>query len=89
MLRIVTVETPGDGAILSLQGRVIGPWVSELHRSCERVLATGSALTLDLAEVAFVERDGVRLLKRLVDGGVAVVNCPAFVCEQIKALSAC
>jgi hypothetical protein len=89
MLRIATLETPGDGATLSLEGRVIGPWVDELRQSCERILATGASLTLDLSEVAFVERSGVRLLQNLVDGGVTVVNCPAFVCEQLKALSRC
>jgi hypothetical protein len=89
MLRIATLETPGNGATLSLEGRVIGPWVDELRQSCERILATGASLTLDLSEVAFVERSGVRLLQNLVDGGVTVVNCPAFVCEQLKALSRC
>jgi hypothetical protein len=89
MLRIVLLETAGDGAMLSLEGRVIGPWVDELRQSCERILASGATLTLDLAEIAFLERDGVRLLKDLVDGGVAVVNCPAFVTEQLKALSPC
>ena len=89
MLRIVELERPGNGATLSLEGRVIGPWVDELRQSCERVLATGAALTLDLTEVTFVERDGVRFLKNLVDSGVAVVNCPAFVTEQLRALSPC
>jgi hypothetical protein len=89
MLRIVALETPRNGATLSLEGRIIGPWVDELRRSCDRILAAGGTLILDLAEVAFVERDGVRLLRDLVDSGVAVVNCPAFVTEQLKALSPC
>ena len=87
MLRIVTVERQGNGTTLNLEGRVIGPWVDELRQSCERILASGESLTLDLTEVAFVERDGASLLKHLVDGGVVVVNCPAFVCEQLKALT--
>jgi anti-anti-sigma regulatory factor len=89
MLRIVALEKPGDGATLSLEGRVIGPWVDEFRQSCDLILATGASLTLDLTDVAFVERDGVQLLKNLVDDGVAVVNCPAFVYEQLKALSPC
>lgn len=89
MLKIVVIETAGNGPTLHLEGRVIGPWVGELRRSCDEILASGAALTLDLAEVLFVERDGVRLLKKLVEGGVAVVNCPAFVNEQLKALSPC
>jgi hypothetical protein len=63
--------------------------VAELRQACERVLGRGAALTLDLAELSFVERDGVRLLQDLLDRGAAVVNCPAFVAEQLKALSRC
>lgn len=89
MLRIVVLATGDDRATLHLEGRVIGPWVDELSRSCERILATGASLTLDLGEVAFVERDGARLLRNLVDSGVTVVKCPAFVNEQLEALSRC
>ena len=90
MLRIVPLEKPGRETILSLEGRVIGPWVDTLRQSCQRILATGTTLTIDLAKVDFVGRDGVRLLKDLgEDGGVAVVNCSAFVTLQLKALSPC
>src|SRR5262249_14570530 len=89
MLRIVALERTGSRETLGIEGRVIGPWVDELRRSGEGGLASGVALTLDLTEVAFLERDGARLLKHLVDGGVMVVNCPAFVSEQLKALSRC
>ena len=63
--------------------------MEELRRVCQRILDTGAPLALDLREVAFVERDGLELLKSLVEDGVAVENCPAFVCEQLKALSRC
>jgi hypothetical protein len=89
MLRIATTDRPGSGATLRLEGRVIGPWVDELRRASERALVTGEALTLDLHEVAFVDRDGLELLKDLADRGVTVVNCPVFVHEQLRALSRC
>ena len=90
MLRIVAHENPGRETILSLEGRVIGPWVDTLGQSCQRILATGTTLTVDLAKVDFVGREGVRLLRHLVEGGgVAVVNCSAFVTLQLKALSPC
>jgi anti-anti-sigma regulatory factor len=90
MLRIVPLEQPGRETILSLEGRVIGPWVDTLRQSCQLILATGTTLTLDLAGVDFVDRDGVRLLKDLVEGGsVAIVHCSAFVTLQLKAPSAC
>jgi hypothetical protein len=88
MLKIMALES-GNRALLRLEGRVIGPWVDELRRSCEQALEGGAPLTLDVAEVAFVERDGIHLLRRLIDRGVAVVNCPAFVIEQLKAGSPC
>jgi hypothetical protein len=87
VLRIAAADGPGNSATLTLEGRVIGPWVDELRRACQRVLVTGAELTLDLHEVAFVERGGLELLQDLVERGVIVANCPAFVCEQLKALS--
>jgi hypothetical protein len=89
MLRIAAAGNPGTSATLRVEGRVVGPWVDELRRTCQRVLVTGAELTLDLHEVAFVERDGLQLIQSLVDRGVTVVNCPAFVHEQLKALSRC
>ena len=89
MLRIATADRPGPGATLRLEGRVIGPWVDELERACQRALVTGAPLSLDLHEVAFVDREGLELLRHLVDGGVAVVNCPPFVREQLRALARC
>jgi hypothetical protein len=87
MLRIASVDSPGNSKSLTVEGRVVGPWVDELRDACQRILVTGAELTLDLHQVAFVERDGLELLQSLVDRGVTVVNCPAFVCEQLKALS--
>jgi len=89
MLRIVRLQVTPDRATLRLEGRVVGPWVDELARSCEQVLAGGHALTLDVADVAFVEPRGARLLQDLLARGVAVAHCPAFVAEQLKGLSPC
>jgi hypothetical protein len=89
MLRIATASESGNSATLTLEGRVIGPWVDELRRACQRVLVAGADLKLDLHEVAFVERDGLELLRSLVDRGVTIVNCPAFVREQLNALTRC
>ena len=74
------------GAVtLELAGRVVGPWVDELNRSCERVLGVGETLSVDLGGVSFVDRAGVELLLRLRGRRVSLVNCPPFVAEQLKA----
>jgi len=86
MLRIELFDRRDGTATLELAGRVVGPWVDELSRSCESVLRIGGALTVDLGQVSFVDRDGVQFLKRLRARDVALVNCSPFVAEQLEAL---
>jgi anti-anti-sigma regulatory factor len=85
MLKIVFDATGTGGFVLRLEGRVIGPWVEELRRSCERALTNTSRTTLDFANVSFVDRDGVALVRSLRRRQVALVNCSPFVTEQLKA----
>ena len=86
MLRIVGQENAnGAGAMLRLEGQVIGPWVEELRLACEPILARGERLSLDLSAVSFVGREGVQLLWALEDRQVTVLKCSSFVAEQLKA----
>lgn len=84
MLRIELLDQRDGTTTLELAGRVVGPWVDELSRSCERALAIGGTLNVDLAQVSFVDRDGVQFLKRLRARDVALVNCSPFVAEQLN-----
>ena len=84
MLRIELLDQRDGTTTLELAGRVVGPWVDELSRSCERALAIGGALSVDLAQVSFVDREGVQFLKRLRARDVALVNCSPFVAEQLN-----
>jgi len=86
MLKIVPGNAPSHETTLHLEGQVIGPWVEELGRVCAPILATGTRLSLDLSGVSFVSREGVRLLWRLRDEQVILLNCSRFVAEQLKAL---
>ena len=89
MLKIVTIgpEANGtleaNGAVLRLEGQIIGPWVDELQRTCNR-LRTVSPIALDLSHVSFVERRGVELLRSLGTRGVPLLHCSPFVAEQLK-----
>src|SRR5262249_24218568 len=84
MLRITEKNNAGDTTILYLEGRVVGPWVAEVQRSCEPSLAKGLRLTLDMAEVSFVDRDGILLIHHLISRPGTLVNCPPFLAEQLK-----
>lgn len=85
MLKIEIVEPANGSTTIRLEGRVIGPWVAELGRMCEPLLAMGAKLTLDLTDVAFVDRDGVELFGSLRKRQVVLSNCSPFVAEQLKA----
>lgn len=85
MLKIAFVEASNGLQTLSLEGHLIGPWVEELRRLSEPILAGGGELTLDLSEVSFVDRNGVELLQSLRQRHVALVNCSHFVAELLRA----
>jgi anti-anti-sigma regulatory factor len=84
MLRIHVSEAAREATTLSLEGRVIGPWVEELRQSCEGILVRGTELVLDLSDVSFVGREGVELFRTLRDRQVVLQNCSPFVGEQLK-----
>lgn len=89
MLRIFTVDrptrTPGVARI-RLVGRVSGLWVAELRRLSANLLGGGDRLEIDMADVSFVDADGLRLFEELTGPRVVLVGCALFVAEQLKTL---
>ena len=84
MLRISIVESSIQLARLRLEGHIIGPWVEALRRICDGELSDDKQLIVDLADVSFVDRDGVALLAMLTNRQVALVNTQPFVAELLK-----
>jgi anti-anti-sigma regulatory factor len=87
MLKISQAVTAGHLVTLKLEGRVVGPWVGELKQLCELLLSEGNGLKLDLADVSYVDADGVTTLTGFKQRGVALNNCSPFVDQQIKTTS--
>lgn len=85
MLKISRVEPVNHAVTLRLEGRLVGPWVAELRKSCEEVLAEGQSLKLHLADVEFADPHGVTLLVELCSRGVSLTDSAPFVAEQLKA----
>jgi anti-anti-sigma regulatory factor len=85
MLKINEKVSEGGEVVLEVEGRVIGPWVRELDRSCADVMTRGATLSVDLSSVSFVDARGIELLGRLGTRGVRLVNCSRFVAEQLRA----
>ena len=84
MLKISCMESMDNARTLRLDGQVIGPWVEELRSVCERLLTQGNQLTLDLAGVSFIDREGVSLLWTLAARQVELINRSRFVAEQLR-----
>ena len=84
MLKVVRIDTPGNGAVLLLEGQLLGPWVGALRASCEDALAGRAASVLvDLAGVTFVTPEGADLLRDLPADRVQLVNASPLVLAQL------
>jgi ABC-type transporter Mla MlaB component len=84
MLRITATESGAKQITLRLEGRVAGPWVTELWKSCEKIFGERQSLVLNLAEVSFLDPAGVTLLTIVRSRGVELADCSPFVTEQLK-----
>jgi hypothetical protein len=66
VLRITILETPSEQKWV-LQGRLIGPWASELKASWKgHDGANGRARVVDLREVTFIDASGEKVLMRMM-----------------------
>ena len=83
MLRIT--HTQGDDSIwtLRLEGKLLGPWVTELARSCNELPGSPYYLRLDLSAVTFVDGPGLALLRDLLGRGATLAACSGLVAELL------
>ena len=83
MLRITKEVHPPSRAVLVVEGQLIGPWVEELRRTTEDVLAQGDAV-LELHSLRFADHEGIELLRRLRKAGLEVVGASTFLSALIE-----
>jgi ABC-type transporter Mla MlaB component len=84
MLRITHTNDRDSVSTLRLEGKLLGPWVTELAWSCEEVLCSTDRLRLDLLAVTFVDGTGVMLLRDLLGRGVILSPCSPFVAQLLQ-----
>jgi len=87
MLKI-TVQNGSRPTTIKLEGKLSGPWVSELARAWDGLTAGGpdKVVTVDLSEVTFIDSAGKELLSSLVDHGAqlrAAHLLTKYIVEQI------
>ena len=83
MMRISVVQQSSQTVTLRIEGEVKGRWVGELDRACEEALSLGFRLNLDLADVSFIDIDGLNLFRVLVGRQVVLANPCPFIAEQL------
>jgi ABC-type transporter Mla MlaB component len=83
MLRITHPEGHGSISTLKLEGKLVGPWVTELARSCNELACSADCLRLDLSAVTFVDGPGLALLRDLLGRGATLAACSGLVAELL------
>jgi hypothetical protein len=90
MLRIIT-EQRGNTLLLDLHGTVAGEGVAILERHWRGIVEKlpSAVVSVDVANVAFIDADGERLLRRMSQSGVELnaAGCMnRYVIERIGGL---
>jgi len=84
MVRISESGSSDGIQAIRLEGRVVGPSVTEVQTYCQRILSQGLPMTIDLAEVSFLDTKGIGLFRDLMSQQVRLLNCSPFVNELLK-----
>ena len=83
MLRITCTQGHDSVLSLRLEGKLLGPWVTELARSCNELPCPPNRLHLDLSAVTFVDGSGAALLRDLLARGATLAACSGLVAELL------
>jgi anti-anti-sigma regulatory factor len=87
MLKISHDNIDNASVILRLEGEIIGPWVDETSRVCERIMSKGQRVRMDLRQVTFADRAGVELLGNLAKREALLDNCSPFLKAQLHSVT--
>lgn len=74
----------GNRIVVRLEGRVVDPYVTEIQKYCEIILAQGVSLAIDLAEVSYLDKSGILLFRKLMSQEVRLLNCSPVLNELLK-----
>ena len=90
MLKMTIMETATDRRWI-VQGRLVGPWVSELRTTWKRAHRSQDkrACIIDLNDVTFIDKSGERLLRAISKKGAQFIASGMYtkhVLEKAKAI---
>jgi RNA polymerase sigma-70 factor, ECF subfamily len=79
MIRITVVPRPDRKTRVIVEGRITKVSSFELASVCQQHLIRGDNLELDLSSVTFADRDGIALVRDLVNQGCVLEECSELV----------
>ncbi len=88
MLR-VTVEERGNQVVFRVEGKLKGPWVTELER-CWRSTSgsvTGKTFGVDLDGVDFVDDQGKKLLMEMAKAGIELIATESMMRSTVQQIA--
>ena len=78
MLRITTREMDESTVLLSLEGKLLEPWISELQRCIDEATSARKSLSLDLSALTFADAAGAQALAALIERGIQLAACSGY-----------
>lgn len=83
-LRITRKKASRSRVTLMLEGKVAAEWAALLERECSDLLGSRLSVNLNLAGVTYVDRAGVRTLRRLSRQRVEIRCSPGPVASVLE-----
>lgn len=80
MLRITKQILEDEGELITLEGKLIGPWVVE----CRQVVASTLRLRkIDISSLSFADVSGLQFLQEILNSGVELTDGTSFVASLL------
>ena len=84
MLRLTRAAESPSHVTLRLEGRIVSDWVSVVKRECLTWLQEKRQVVLEVAEVTFIDRGGLEMLRRIISPQLQIINASALIEELLQ-----
>jgi anti-anti-sigma regulatory factor len=80
MLKITETSKEEKTVTLRLDGKISDDWIRELERVCLHYRdEENKIVVLDFLGVIFIDDNGVRMLEKIKDNRIRIINCSLFI----------
>jgi hypothetical protein len=84
MLRLTRTQDTGRDVIIKVEGQIVEDWATFLEQECLSAREPGQTVSIDLADVHFVDTRAIQALQRLSAARFPLLHCPPLVEELLR-----